>query len=112
VVTYSNEIKNRWLGVEQKVLDTNGAVSRECVEQMLLGVQKMAKSDYSIAVSGIAGPNGGSEEKPVGTVYIGLLSQKGSDIWHCTFDGNRKDIQEASVSFAIEKLTLALDIIS
>jgi nicotinamide-nucleotide amidase len=112
VVTYSNDIKNKWLGVEQSVLDTYGAVSRECVEQMLLGVKKMAKSDYAIAISGIAGPNGGSKEKPVGTVYIGLLSPKGSDVWHCTFDGNRKDIQEASVSFAIEKLTLELDIIS
>lgn len=112
VVTYSNDIKNKWLGVTNEILDTVGAVSRECVEQMLTGVKKMTKCDYAIAVSGIAGPNGGSEEKPVGTVYIGLLTPHCTNVWHCTFDGNRQAVREASVSFAIEQLVMELNIIS
>jgi nicotinamide-nucleotide amidase len=112
VVTYSNEIKHEWLGVTNEILDTVGAVSRKCVEQMLFGVKKMAKCDYAIAISGIAGPNGGSELKPVGTVYIGVITPNGSSVWHCNFDGNRQEIQESSVSFAIEQLTMELNIIS
>ncbi|MCF6206246.1 MAG: CinA family protein [Sulfurovum sp.] len=109
-VTYSNEIKHRWLGVEEKVLETFGAVSRECVSQMLDGIIHMAEADYAIAVSGIAGPTGGTELKPVGTVYIGILTPKYKEIYHCLFDGDREAVQQQSVAFAIEKLALLLKI--
>ena len=59
-VTYSNEIKHLWLGVEREILEEHGAVSSQCVSQMLEGIQKFARSDYAIAVSGIAGPTGGT----------------------------------------------------
>ena len=103
-VTYSNEIKHLWLGVEEKVLESYGAVSQQCVAQMLEGIKSLAGADYAIAVSGISGPTGGSEEKPVGTVYIGLQTPFTQEVFHCFFHGDREQIQEQSVVFAIEKL--------
>ena len=109
-ITYSNEIKHLWLGVSQEVLETYGAVSEPCVRQMLTGVQKMAASDYAIAVSGIAGPTGGTDLKPVGTVYIGLLTPQQHKVFHCHFKGSRESIQEESTCFAIEKFAELLNI--
>ena len=103
-VTYSNEIKHLWLGVDEKILETYGAVSQQCVSQMLEGIKKLAEADYAIAVSGIAGPTGGTEDKPVGTVYIGLQTPFSQEVFHCFFHGNREQVQEQSVVFAIEKL--------
>ncbi len=109
-VTYSNDIKHLWLGVSNEVLEQQGAVSQECVSQMLDGIQKMAGSDYAIAVSGIAGPTGGTEFKPVGTVYIGLTTPFSKEVFHCHFDGSRDEVQEQSTFFAIEKLAEVLKI--
>ena len=109
VVTYSNEIKHRWLGVSSETLETQGAVSQACVEEMLSGVQKLAESDYAIAVSGIAGPTGGTELKPVGTVYIGIRTPSSSKIYHCLFQGDREAVQEQSVVYAIEKMAEAIN---
>ncbi len=109
-VTYSNEIKHLWLGVSKEVLEKEGAVSRACVSQMLDGIQKMAASDYAIAVSGIAGPTGGTEFKPVGTVYIGVQTPFSKEVFHCNFDGTREEVQEQSTLFAIEKLAEVLEI--
>jgi nicotinamide-nucleotide amidase len=103
-VTYSNEIKHLWLGVSNSVLDKFGAVSEECVSQMLDGICEMAKSNYAIAVSGIAGPIGGTVLKPVGTVYIGILTPQGKKVYRRHFTGDRESIQEQSSTFAIEKL--------
>ena len=107
-ITYSNEVKHKWLGVENDILEEFGAVSKECVSQMLDGIQKMAQSDYAIAVSGIAGPTGGTEFKPVGTVYIGVLTPTNKEISHCLFKGSREEVQEQSTTFAIEKLAKTL----
>jgi len=104
VVTYSNEIKHRWLGVSLETLESQGAVSRACIDEMLDGVQELAGSDYAIAVSGIAGPTGGTEFKPVGTVYIGIMTPLSKEVFHCHFHGNREEVQEQSVIFAIERL--------
>ena len=108
-VTYSNEIKHLWLGVEEKVLEKYGAVSQQCVSQMLEGIKNLTGSDYAIAVSGIAGPTGGTEEKPVGTVYIGIQTPFSQEVFHCFFHGDREQIQEQSVVFAIEKLNEVLN---
>ena len=109
-VTYSNDIKHLWLGVENEVLEKHGAVSAPCVSQMLEGIQRLAGSDYAIAVSGIAGPTGGTELKPVGTVYIGLQTPFSQEVFHCNFSGSREAIQEQSTLFAIEKLAEILNI--
>jgi len=103
-VTYSNEIKHLWLGVEKSVLENFGAVSQQCVAQMLTGIKDLAGADYALAVSGIAGPTGGTDLKPVGTVYIGLQTPFSQEVFHCFFHGNREQVQEQSVVFAIEKL--------
>ncbi|HIQ28727.1 MAG TPA: CinA family protein, partial [Sulfurovum sp.] len=87
-----------------------GAVSQECVSQMLTGIQKMANSDYALAVSGIAGPTGGTKDKPVGTVYIGLLTPSTQEVFQCFFQGGREHIQEQSTAYAIARLAEVLDI--
>ena len=110
MVTYSNMIKHTWLNVDNEVLENFGAVSQECVSQMLKGIQKIAKSDYAVAISGIAGPTGGSKFKPVGTVYIGVKTPDSQEVFHCFFHGNREEIQEQSTLFAIEKLANVLEI--
>ncbi|MCD6200715.1 MAG: competence/damage-inducible protein A [Bacteroidales bacterium] len=74
VISYANEVKIRELGVSEKDVITYGAVSREVVEQMAAGVSTRLKTDYAIAISGIAGPTGGTPEKPVGTVWIAVKS--------------------------------------
>ncbi|MEZ4525972.1 MAG: nicotinamide-nucleotide amidohydrolase family protein [Desulfobacterales bacterium] len=76
-VTYSNEAKIRVLGVKQEPLEKFGAVSEECVREMAEGVQRVAGATYGLAVSGIAGPGGGTEEKPVGTVCFALAGPDG-----------------------------------
>lgn len=77
ILSYANEIKVDELGVQQEDLDVYGAVSEQVVEQMALGVQQKMKTDYAIATSGIAGPTGGSDKKPVGTVWIALATPSG-----------------------------------
>lgn len=74
VVAYANEVKVNVLGVDSNVLEECGAVSAEVVEQMAMGVRKLMSSDYAIATSGIAGPGGGTDEKPVGSVWISVCS--------------------------------------
>jgi len=110
VVTYSNAIKHTWLGVDNEILDNFGAVSSQCVTQMLQGVINLSGANYAIAVSGIAGPTGGTEEKPVGTVYIGLQTPFSQEVFHCFFHGSREAIQAQSTSFAINKLVEILKI--
>ena len=110
VVSYSNDIKHTWLGVEKEVLENFGAVSSQCVSQMLEGIKNLSGADYALAVSGIAGPTGGTELKPVGTVYIGLQTPFSQEVFQCFFHGDREAIQEQSTAFAIEKLEEYLDI--
>ena len=78
IVSYSNDVKNRVLGVPEDALKRYGAVSREVVEMMAKGGRKVLKTDYVVATSGIAGPDGGTDEKPVGTVWIAVSSEKGT----------------------------------
>ena len=76
VCSYGNNIKNKVLGVKKETLETVGAVSPQTAMEMALGVRNLADSHYGIATTGIAGPTGGTKEKPVGLVYIGISSQK------------------------------------
>jgi len=103
-VTYANEIKSKWLGVKAQTLTEHGAVSQECVKEMLEGIIAMASADYAIAVSGIAGPTGGTEQKPVGTVYIGIIDNNNITIEHHLFSGDREAVQEQAKDTAIALL--------
>ena len=99
LVAYSNEIKEKLLGVEQESLVQSGAVSETVVRQMAEGILKLYKADYSIATSGIAGPDGGTPEKPVGTTWIAVASkhQTNSRVYH--FGEHRgRNIQKASMT--------------
>ena len=101
VVSYANEIKSLWLGVKEETLIKHGAVSAECVAEMLKGIKKMANADHSIAVSGIAGPTGGTDEKPVGTVYLGVCIKNHLIVEHHLFLGDREAVQEQATDTAI-----------
>lgn len=105
LVTYSNRIKNIWLGVDNETLQSRGAVSEATIKQMLEGTLKASSSDFALAVSGIAGPNGGSKEKPVGTVFIGASNQQGEAyIERVQLKGDRKYIQMQTLFCAYKLL--------
>lgn len=105
VVSYANEIKERWLNVSQDKLFHDGAVSIGVVDDMCEGIIEASDADYGIAISGIAGPSGGSEDKPVGTVIIGAIDKnKNKIISECFFEGNRTYIQKQSCFYAIRLL--------
>ena len=104
MVAYSNEIKKKWLGVEESILNVYGAVSKECVSQMLDGIQEQTNSDIAIAVSGIAGPSGESETKNVGDIFIGIKNGHSKEILEFHFKGDRNFIQEQAIRRAIEMI--------
>ncbi|HAV89772.1 MAG TPA: damage-inducible protein CinA [Eubacterium sp.] len=101
-ITYSNEAKNRILGVNKNDLDTLGAVSDKVCEQMASGCRTKSDSDIGISTTGIAGPDGGTDEKPVGTVYIGISTKNSTKAYECHFEGNRDEVRMQSVLKAIE----------
>ncbi|MGM0623907.1 MAG: CinA family protein [Campylobacterota bacterium] len=111
LVTYSNDIKHEWLGVDREIFENFGAVSKECVQQMASGAIDIAKADYSIAVSGIAGPGGATEYKPVGTVIIGVGMKKEDKIetivkeFH--FLGDRNYIQQQTLYSGLKMLLIS-----
>jgi nicotinamide-nucleotide amidase len=105
VVTYSNEIKSQELDVKKETLEKYGAVSTQVVDEMLDGVIKKFNANLAIAVSGIAGPNGGSKNKPVGTVVIGIFGNEISkNIEVCHFNGNRKEVQTQAAKYSLKKI--------
>lgn len=90
VTSYANSVKTGVLGVPAEIIEKHGAVSEECVRAMAEGVRRITGSDFAIATSGIAGPGGGSDEKPVGLVWIGVSSQNGTEAYRMVFRGDRK----------------------
>ncbi len=104
-VTYSNEAKHKLLGVTEETLETVGAVSRETAEQMAVGAANVAGARMAISVTGIAGPDGGTLEKPVGLVYIGCYYDGTTVVEQHIFQGDRMEVRNASVEAA---LTLAI----
>ena len=94
IISYANEIKTNLLNVEEKTLRNYGAVSLECAKEMALGVRKVLKADYTISFTGIAGPGGGSEYKPVGTVGIGWSGPNETSSKIYNFKGDRIGLKE------------------
>ena len=90
VTSYANSVKAGVLGVPEEIISKYGAVSEECVKAMAEGVRKLTGSDFSVATSGIAGPGGGSETKPVGLVWIAVSSEVGTEAFRFVFRGDRK----------------------
>jgi nicotinamide-nucleotide amidase len=104
-VTYTNESKREMLGVSPQSLEEFGAVSAQVVAEMAEGALARSRADVSIAVSGIAGPAGGSKEKPVGTVYFAWsLSGRDSVVQCLRFAGEREEVRHQTVRVALERL--------
>lgn len=104
VTSYANSVKENVLGVPSKIIEEYGAVSSECVSAMAEGVRRLTGSDYSVATSGIAGPGGGSDQKPVGTVWIGVSSHMGTETFRLRFNSDRKRNIERFSSSALHIL--------
>ncbi len=100
-VLYSNEMKIRRLGVSPTLLERDGAVSDAAVYEMAYRLSKQSGAGITLSISGIAGPEGGTDEKPVGTVYFGLHSQEGTGTFHRIFSGDRIRIRQKAASFAL-----------
>ena len=103
-VTYANSAKQQLLGVSKQTLDQYGAVSEQVVEQMALGAIRQSRADYAIAVSGIAGPEGGTEDKPVGTVWV--CWQTPTESWAQKFmlSGDRQAVRKAAIKKSLQQL--------
>ena len=104
IVSYSNEVKVNVLGVNENDLMEFGAVSRQVALQMANGVRDLMDADYAVSTTGIAGPTGGSEEKPVGTVWIGVSSANDSFGERFNFSGSRSEVIEKSTLKALQIL--------
>ncbi len=106
LVTYSNEAKEKFLAVPREMIVAKGAVSAEVAQAMAEGVRQVVGADIAFSVTGIAGPGGGSAEKPVGTVFMGLAAQDASYVRHHAFSGDRLAIKRQT---ADEALMFVLD---
>ncbi|EFA4521096.1 nicotinamide-nucleotide amidase [Escherichia coli] len=104
-VTYSNEAKAQMIGVREETLAQHGAVSEPVVVEMAIGALKAARADYAVSISGIAGPDGGSEEKPVGTVWFAFTTARGEGITRreC-FSGDRDAVRRQATAYALQTL--------
>ena len=109
-VTYSNSAKQAMLGVREQTLIDHGAVSLETVAEMSQGVLDHSEADLSLAVSGIAGPGGGSDEKPVGTVcFAWQRRDQAPQVSREHFEGDREAVRQQSVVYLLERLKVLLD---
>jgi nicotinamide-nucleotide amidase len=104
VVSYANSAKLNCLNVPQEIIDRHGAVSAECAEAMARGVRAIARTDISLAVTGIAGPGGGTIDKPVGTVYLAMVSPSGERVERFNFSGNRDQVRLRTACTALDWL--------
>ncbi|MEA3228611.1 MAG: CinA family protein [Campylobacterota bacterium] len=107
LVTYSNELKENWLGIDADILNRYGAVSSEVVKEMSEGTLNVTHADFSLSISGIAGDGGGTDKKPVGTVFIGVRTKQEHKEVRFLFKGDRNYIQQQSALEAIKMLVLS-----
>jgi PncC family amidohydrolase len=104
VVAYSNEAKQALLGVSEAVLAEHGAVSEQVAQQLAEGAQKEFGAEWGIGVTGIAGPGGGTAEKPVGLVYVAVAGPQGTRVSRNLFTGSREAIKSATAEKALQQL--------
>ncbi|MGI8650871.1 MAG: competence/damage-inducible protein A [Rubrobacter sp.] len=112
LVTYSNEAKERLLGVSQETLAAYGAVSEETAREMAAGVRKLSGADYGLSVTGVAGPDGGTEKKPVGLVWVGVANETGTQTRKLDLSAwarSREAIRERSANQALDLLRQTIE---
>ncbi|SDP63296.1 competence/damage-inducible protein A [Desulforhopalus singaporensis] len=102
VVSYANSMKSEFLGVDRELIEGKGAVSREVAEEMAVGIRTKSGADIGLAVTGIAGPGGGTKLKPVGTVYIAIATREENWVTKFHFDGDRGQIREISAQSGLD----------
>jgi len=107
-VVYSNELKTQFANVPKKLIDQQGAVSREVAAAMAEGIRKRCLASYGVGITGVAGPGGGTEQKPVGLVYIALAGEEGTQVVERNFPGDRKRIRQFATQQALEMIRRAL----
>lgn len=103
-ITYSNEAKERLLGVNTDTLKVCGAVSAQTATEMALGAAKVANANVGLSTTGIAGPGGGTKEKPVGLVYVGCAINGEVVVEECHFRGTREEVRNAAVESVLQLL--------
>ncbi len=108
VVSYDNSVKHGVLGVPEEILATKGAVSSECAAAMAEGARRLIKTDLAVSITGIAGPGGGSADKPVGLVWFGLASKSGVFAEKKVFSGDREAVRAAAIEHALRLLLSAV----
>jgi PncC family amidohydrolase len=104
IVSYANSAKMALLGVSEEILETRGAVSEECARAMAEGARRAFGADVAVSTTGIAGPGGATERKPVGLVYLATAGPSGIVTRECHFDGNRAAVIDAATETALELL--------
>ena len=104
VISYSNDVKREVLHVSASTLERHGAVSSETACEMASGARELMNADFAVSVTGIAGPGGGSAEKPVGLVWFGLAGKNGVRTERMVFSGDRAEVRGAAVEHALEML--------
>jgi PncC family amidohydrolase len=104
LVVYSNRLKEKLLAVPNDILLTKGAVSSECALAMVVGLEKLTGADICVSVTGIAGPSGGSQDKPVGTVWFGFSFYRKLESSVQLFTGNREEVREKSAIYVLERI--------
>ncbi|MFQ3675960.1 MAG: nicotinamide-nucleotide amidohydrolase family protein [Endomicrobiia bacterium] len=104
IIAYSNKLKTKILNVRPEVLEIYGAVSKEVVKEMSLGLKNISEANYCVSISGIAGPGGGTKEKPVGTVWVCIYDGKDFLVENVLFKGSRQEIKEQATNFVLNLL--------
>jgi len=110
IVTYADDMKAEFLNIDNSVLREHGSVSNEVAKLMVKFVQKKSKSDLAVSITGIAGPDGGTPNKPVGTVYIGFYFDNKIHVKHFVFSGNRQEIRLHAIDAACVELLKLIQI--
>ena len=104
VVAYANEIKIDLLDVPSSVIEKQGAVSEEAAQLMADGIRRLTGATHGFSTTGVAGPGGGSQEKPVGTVFVGISCDEYKKVFPLSLKGNRQDVRNSTVEFVMEKI--------
>ena len=108
-VTYAAESKIRILGVRRETVDTVGVVSAQCAREMAEGVRRISGADWGVSATGLAGPDGGTEQIPVGTVFVGVAGASGTQAFEFHFDGDRAQVRSQAVDAALAALLRCME---
>ena len=108
-VTYAPESKIRILGVRRETVETVGVVSAQCAREMAEGVRRISGADWGVSATGLAGPDGGTDQTPVGTVFVGVAGADGARAFEFHFDGDRAQVRVQTVDAALTALTRCME---